>query len=159
VTVAADLGTLFQQITDAAQSHALASGWFDAVNGHEPKQAPSTHGLTAAVWVDTIRPAPAESGLASTSAVITLNVRGYTSFVAEPADAIDPRLVAATGALMAAYSGDFDLGGTIRNVDLLGQAGTPLSAQAGYLNQDAKIFRVMTITLPCIVSDVWDQVA
>jgi hypothetical protein len=42
-------------------------------------------------------------------------------------------------------------------VDLLGSAGAPLSAQAGYLNQDGRLFRVMTLTLPIIVNDVWDQ--
>jgi hypothetical protein len=156
--VAQDLGTVFQSVTDAAQSHALASGWFDAVNGHEPKSAPG-NGLTAAVWVDQVMPYPAGSGLAATSVIVVLNVRVYTRFIAEPADAIDPSLMAAVGALFAAYHGDFDLGGVIEAVDLLGMAGRPLSAVAGYLNQDAKIFRVMTITLPCIVSDLWDQVA
>jgi hypothetical protein len=42
-------------------------------------------------------------------------------------------------------------------VDLLGQFGTPLSAQAGYVNQDGRLFRIMTITLPLVVNDVWGQ--
>jgi hypothetical protein len=60
---------------------------------------------------------------------------------------------------MAAYSGDFELGGNVRNVDLLGQASEGLTAQAGYLEQDGKLYRVMTINLPLIVNDVWNQVA
>jgi len=35
----------------------------------------------------------------------------------------------------------------------------PLSALAGYLNQDGKLYRVMTVTLPIIINDIWAQVA
>ena len=143
-------------ILDSILSHALASGLFERVNGHEPKSAPG-NGLSAAVWLDSIGPV-VSSGLAATSARLAVNVRLYTAMLADPQDAIDPNLIAAVDTLMTAYSGDFDLGGNVRNVDLLGQAGTPLSAQAGYLNQDGKLFRAMTILLPLIVNDVWEQV-
>jgi hypothetical protein len=33
-----------------------------------------------------------------------------------------------------------------------------LSAQAGYINQDGKLMRVMTIMLPLVVNDAWVQV-
>lgn len=142
-------------ILDAVVSHALASGHFERVNQHEPKSAPG-NGLSAAVWVDRVGPARG-SGLAMTSALLVLNVRLYTSMLSEPQDAIDPNLMAAHDALMTAYSGAFTLGGLVRSVDLLGAAGTPLSSQAGYLNQDSKLFRVITITLPVIVNDCWEQ--
>lgn len=145
-------------IMAAASSHVAALGHFDRVAGHEPKNAPG-RGLSAAVWVDSIAPARAGSGLASTAALVVLNVRVYTNMLADPPDAIDPSLVAAVDALMRAYSGDYDLGGLVRNVDLLGAFSAGLSAQAGYLEQDGKLFRVMTITLPLVVSDAWDQVA
>jgi hypothetical protein len=146
-------------IMAAAGSHVAASGHFDRVAGHEPKNAPG-RGLSAAVWVDRIAPVPAGSGLSRTSALVVLNVRAYTNMLADPPDAIDPNLVAAVDALMTAYSGDYDLGGLVRNVDLLGAAGGDgMSAQAGYIQQDGKLFRVFTITLPLIISDVWEQVA
>lgn len=144
-------------ILDALVSHALSLGLFERVNSHEPANAPG-HGLTCAVWADSIGPVPLGSGLRSTTARIVWNVRLYTSWLGDPADAIDPLLMAAVDELMAAYSGDFELGGLVRNVDLLGQAGTTLSAQAGYIEQDSKVFRVMTLTVPVIVSDVWEQV-
>jgi hypothetical protein len=56
----------------------------------------------------------------------------------EPQDAIDPNLTDALSALIAAYSGDFDLGGPVRDVDLLGAISPGLSARAGYINQDSK---------------------
>ncbi|WP_326646056.1 hypothetical protein OG884_15505 [Streptosporangium sp. NBC_01755] len=144
-------------ILDGLTSHALALGLFERVNSHEPKNAPG-NGLTAAVWVDSIAPVPTGSGLASTSARLVFNVRIYTGAEQEPADAIDPNMLAATDALMSAYSGDFTLGGSVRNVDLLGQAGTSLSAQAGYIQHDSKLLRVMTLVVPVIVNDVWEQV-
>ena len=143
------------EIVDVVMSHALASGYFARVNGHEPKNAPG-NGLSAAVWADSIRSVQS-SGLSSTSAAVVLNVRLYTSMLQEPQDAIDPAMLRAVSALFAAYSGDFTLGGNAREVDLLGSDGAPLQAKAGYLNQDQKLYRVMTITLPVIVNDAWDQ--
>lgn len=144
-------------IIDGIASHAMSLGLFERVNQHEPKNAPGL-GLTCVVWADRVAPVPAGSGLQSTTGLIVFNVRVYTSMLSEPQDAIDPNLLTAVDALMAAYSGDFDLGGTVRNVDLLGQAGTPLSAQAGYVDLSGKIYRIMTVTLPVIVNDLWDQV-
>lgn len=144
-------------LVDAAVSHAQALGVFERVNAHEPKNAPG-NGLSAAVWAQSLWPVPRGSGLASTTARLVLNVRIYSNMVAEPQDMIDPNVISAVDLLMNAYSGDFELGGNVRNVDLLGQAGVPLSAEAGYLNQDGRIYRVMTITLPLIINDVWSQV-
>jgi hypothetical protein len=146
-------------VLDAIQSHALASGYFDAVNGNEPKSPPDTSGLTCAVWVEQIGPARGGSGLASTSTRLGFYVRLYTGMLTEPADAIDPNLMTALDALMAAYSGDFTLAGLVREVDLLGAYGDPLGARAGYLVESGTEFRVMTITLPVIVNDLWDQEA
>jgi hypothetical protein len=143
-------------IMAAAGSHAAASGHFDRVVGHEPKSAPG-RGLSAAVWVARLVPVPAASGLSRTSALLVLNVRCYMNMLADPPDSIDPVLVDAVDDLMTAYSGDFDLGGLVRNVDLLGAAGTPLGAEAGYLEQDGKLFRAIVITLPLIISDAWEQ--
>jgi len=145
-----------QGILDAVQSHALASGLFETVNGHEPKSAPG-NGLTAAVWVETISPVRGRSGLAATSGRLELTLRVYQNFISEPQDAIDPAVLGAVDVLIAAYSGDFELGGLVSNVDLLGANGAPLSAKAGYINQDSTLYRVMDITLPLIVNDIWSQ--
>lgn len=146
-------------VQDALVSQCLALGLFARVNGHEPKSAPPS-GLTAAVWVDYIGPSPLDSGLAATAGLLRFKIRLYTGMLSEPQDAIDPMLLSAVVVLLAALSGDFTLGATVRNVDLMGAAaGSPLSAQAGYLNQDGKLFRIMDITLPLIINDIWDQSA
>lgn len=139
---------------DALVSHAMTTGLFDRVNTHEPKSAPG-NGLTAAVWFQTIEPAP--GGLASTSVRLTMLLRIYSSMLAEPQDYIDPQIVDAVDQLMNAYTGDFTLDGMIRNVDLLGAGGTPLRAQAGYLTIDSKMMRIVDITLPLVINDAWEQ--
>lgn len=142
-------------ILDKVQSYAAATGFFDRVGTHEPKSAPG-NGLTCAIWVQDIAPIRS-SGLNSTSGRLAFNVRLYNSMLAEPQDQIDPNLMKALDALFTSYSGDFDLGGNVRHVDLLGAYGQALSAQAGYMNQDGKVFRVFVITLPLIIDDIWAQ--
>lgn len=149
-------GLNIEDVLDKLVSHAMAQAVFDSVNAHEPKSAPG-HGLTAALWVEQLGPVPT-SGLASTSALLTYMLRIYTNMLAEPQDAIDPNMIAATDIMIAAYSADLDLGGDARMVDLLGAYSPGLSARAGYIPQDGKLFRCMTITVPIVINDVWDQV-
>lgn len=145
-------------ILDAVVSHAMASGHFEQVNGHEPQNAPSL-GLTAAVWADQIVTLRAASGLDSTTVRLDFNVRIFTSAQSEPADAIDPALIAAVDDLCAAYVADFTFDGLVKQIDILGAHGQPLLVRAGYVQQSGAIYRVMTITLPVIVNDLWEQVA
>jgi hypothetical protein len=146
-------------VVNAVVSHAAASGLFGKVNGHEPKGPPVTGrnpDLTCAVWVDMIRPAMS-SGLSATSVILDLNVRLFLPAFIEPPDAIDPTMLGACHRLMAAYVGDFTLGGTARTVDVRGMGGKTMSAAAGYVEMSGKLFRVMTITLPVIVNDLWTE--
>lgn len=146
----AAVDTLF----DKVQSHAMALGVFDAVNTYEPKSAPPV--LACAIWVDRIEPVTG-SGLSSTSGKVILNVRLYGSMLQRPYGQIDPNALKATTTLITAYSGDFDFGQTVRGVDLLGMYGDRLMARAGYIPIDSKLYRVMTITLPVIINDMWPQ--
>lgn len=144
-------------ILTAVQSHALASGLFDRVNRHEPRNPPG-NGLTAAIVVNRIQ--PARSGLASTSALLILSVQVYRNMQTEPADDIDPAVLGAIDALMDAYAGDFELGGLVSHVDIRGSQGTPMAAQAGYLPvDDTTKYRIMFLTLPLVINDVWAEVA
>lgn len=145
-------------IIEAVASHAMAAGYFDQVNQYEPKSKPGL-GLAAAIWVQDLRPVPAYSGLHISSARLLLNVRIYSNMLQEPQDMIDPNMMVAADALMAAYSADFTLDGMDLHIDLLGQGGESLGGQAGYVNIDNAIFRIFTITVPVIVHDCYEQVA
>lgn len=153
-----DLNTLADQLVTAVADPVAQLGIFERVTRHEPKNAPGS-GLTAAIWVQRIDPLGPGSGLDETSVKVEMNIRMSTNMLAEPQDEIDPKIMTAAFQLMGAYSGDFTLGGLIRSVDLLGMYGTPMSAQAGYLTHDQKLYRIMTLIIPLIINDVFDQEA
>jgi hypothetical protein len=138
----------------AAVSHANATGHFDQVQGGEPTGAPG-NGLSCAVWVNDLR--PVASGLAATSYRVELFVRVYHDAFTEPVDVIDPAAVDAVDALLADYIGNFTLGGALRMVDVRGAQGGPLTVQAGYLTVGARTYRVMTISLPLIINDLYTE--
>lgn len=138
------------------ESMAMATAVFRSVNFHEPKSPPGT-GLRLAIWVQSIEPIALASGLASTSGYVVCWARAYGNMLAKPEDETDPRLMTAISTLMGAYSADFTLGGTIRNIDLLGAYGTRLTAAAGYVTIDSHLYRQMTLTVPCVIDDLWVQ--
>lgn len=144
---------LITRLTD----HARASGIFDRVNEHEPKNKPG-RGLTCALWLDRLEPARARSGLNSTSARVVFKVRIYTNMLQSPQDEIDSSVLDATDKMMEAYSNNFELGDDDRWIDLMGATqGAPLQAESGYINIDNMTYRVITITVPVIVNDAWTQ--
>jgi len=143
-------------LIDAVVSHASASGYFDLVQGHEPKSAPGGD-LTFAVFLSNLAPAPRASGLSISSARVELTGRIYKPFREQPEDLIDPRLAEAADVLFTAYIADFELGGTARNIDVNGSQGAGLNARAGYQAIDGQTYRVIDITIPIIVNDVWTQ--
>lgn len=147
-----DIDALFSEVV----SHAQTIGHLEQVNQHEPKSAPVGL-LTGAIWVQELRPLPVASGLDSTTVLLEFQVRIYNPMLSEPQSAIDPRVVKAVDALMAAYSADFELGGEVRDVDLLGEHGQGLRAIAGYIGQDNRLYRVMDIFVPCVINDLWSH--
>lgn len=138
------------------ESIAMATAVFRTVNFHEPKSAPGT-GLRLAIWLQSVEPIATASGLASTSGYVICSARVYGNMLAKPEDETDPRIMTAMVTLIGAYTADFTLGGTIRNLDLLGMYGQKLGAQAGYVTIDSHLYRQMTLTIPCVISDLWSQ--
>jgi len=139
----------------ALSSHAQTLGIFDAVNEHEPMNRPGS-GMTCAFWFVRLGPLPPGSGLSATTGLAVFTARIYKP-QQQPSGAEDTDLMGAADRLMAAYSADFTLGGLVRNVDLLGQSGLQLSAQAGWLQQDPAPLRTVDITIPLICNDLWPQ--
>lgn len=141
----------------ALTSHAQALGTIRQVLAHEPLSSPGS-GLTYAVWVGAIDSLPGNSGLSTTSAYVTYSGRLYLPADTEPIDDIDVLLTGAVDGLMNAYTGDFTLGGSVRNIDLLGQFGERLRARYGYLDIGSTTYRMATLTIPTVINSVWTQV-
>ncbi|MFF0140475.1 hypothetical protein ACFYRN_28925 [Streptomyces sp. NPDC005227] len=140
----------------AVTSHAQSLGLFGQVLDYEPVSAPGS-GLTLAMWVARISPIPARSGLASVSARLELTGRILMPADTEPQGDIDLQVVAAVDGLLREYAGDFELGGLVAAVDLLGMHGAALAAQFGYTRFDSTTYRVATLTVPLIINDAWTE--
>lgn len=149
---AAAIKSLFSQVT----SHASALNLFADVNGHAPENPPGS-GASYAVWLSDISPVAAGSGLAATTGRVEFTGHIYTKQRAKPLDNVDPGILLLACDLLGAYSADFTLGGTVRDIDLLGAHGTPLKAQAAFADFQGTPLRVMEVTLPIIINDIWGQ--
>jgi hypothetical protein len=152
-----------QNLFDLVQSKVQQLAVVDSVNTVEPKSAPQNN-LTCAIWIQEIIPVRT-SGLNVTSALVTFTVRIYSNMLRDAQDEIDPNITQAVTSIIDAFSGSFELKddvtqqSTARMVDLLGAYGNGLSAKAGYLSIQQKMFRIMDISLPVVINDCWSQVA
>lgn len=149
--MALDIDTLLNKLVD----HGLATGHFDAVNTHEPDNAPG-NGITANIVLDTIT--PVAGGLATTSCRVAFVMALMYPTTVQPRDETEPYLIKALDAVMGRLTGDLRLDSTVRMIDLLGAHGDGLEAIAGYTKIQDQVYRVMELTIPLIVNDVWVQV-
>lgn len=145
------------ELLDAVDSHARAAGGLGGTQRHEPEGAPPGKGLRLAVWLQRIDPSRRSSGLHVTAGRVELAVRLYAQLTTDTLDRVDLDLAAAADRLFRAYIGDFTLGGVVMNVDVLGAAGQGLTGAAGYQTIEGETFRVFSISLPIILSDLWEQ--
>ena len=139
-----------------AMSHAQSLGLFGNVLGHEPVSAPGS-GLTYALWVARVGTVPAGSGVRAGTGRLELTGRVFMPADTEPQDDVDIAVTGAVDALMTAYCGDFEFGGSVRNVDVFGAHGAPLGAVFGFSRFDSTTYRVATLTVPLIINDLWTE--
>ena len=139
------------------QSMIKGTGLFTAgVELFEPKSAPGK-GIFCAIWLDEIGPVPQLSGQATTTGRVVFKARVMLPMLTQPEDRIDQKMGSAVGAVMGLLSGDIELQDRVMFVDLLGHTGTPLSAKGGYVTIGTTMHRFMDVTVPLVISDVWNQ--
>lgn len=140
-----------------------ATSLFDSVNKGELKSAPPKGAKGMSVWLflDWIGPATGQSGLTSTTGRVVFIARLLTPMIQKPEDKIDTNIGMAAGKVMEVLTGDFELGGSARCIDLLAATGTPMHAKGGYLNigggPDGPMYRMFDVMIPVIINDIWDQ--
>lgn len=145
----------------ALASHAMKLAQFDSPVGlHEPRVRPASD-LHAALWLNGITPIRA-SGLSTVSARVEWLFRMYTPGEQEPQDDVDAKVLTAADRFMSSLCGDFDLDdhltdGLVRMIDIFGAYGTGLNAAAGWARWSDGMTRVVTITIPVIVNNVWQE--
>lgn len=132
-----------------------STGKFETVLGYEPLSAP-TESLTAAVFVaDAFGPIPESSGLSSADARLVIMVRIMRKALTEPVSDVDLDAVDAADAVLDSLAGGYTLGSTARAVDLLGESGQGIEVNPGWATIDKTIFRLMDITVPVMINNVW----
>lgn len=146
------------ELREAIVSHAMRLGWFERFTRYEPKSPPGP-GISVAFWGQASAPVPLGSGLAETCLRREFQSRLYKPMLTEPQDEIDPQVMDAADDMMQALTGDFTLGGLVRNIDLLGAHGVGLSWQAGYQTINQTAYRIVTIVIPMVVDSAWAQEA
>lgn len=149
-------GLAFNALIGALADHASTLGVVDVVQEHQVVTPPGP-GITCAIWLQAVKPARGASGLDTTSMLLTFNVRLYKPITALPPDQIDPALVDAQYQIMNAYSTAFTLGGLVREVDLLGRFGDGMASIAAYMSIADAQYRIITISVPLLVDNVFGQ--
>lgn len=148
---AAAASALYASLESAAQS----LGLFQAVEAHEPVNAPGRRLYCSIVLGPApMRPLPAASGLAAVSGEITFTFTVWASWNQRPLENVDPEVLAAVASLMTELSGEFSLGGTVRNIDLFSMSATP-----GWIDFQNEQFRVMNLSVPIVINDMFAEVA
>lgn len=145
------------RLMSALASYLGQLGALERIPLHEPKTDLAA-GLSAAIWHQSITPVQELSTLAGTSMRVEFVIRLYDNMFREPADDIDPEMTRVVNLIFNAFNGGFTLGGLITQVDVIGTYGTPLRSEAGYVNLSGKLFRGITIYVPCIIVNAFNQV-
>lgn len=133
----------------AIESHLLRNGYFGSgVQIGEPKAPPSAP-LSAVVFMAEV--AVVQLTLVSTIERHSVVVRIYKNMLAEPQENIELEMALVVSKVMSDLAGEYDLGATVRNVDIGGQHGAALSARWGYASVSGVMYRVVDIFVGLIV--------
>ena len=132
---------------NVARSHLLERGAITRAVIGEPKQPPLDE-LTAAVFMSGIR--TVDMALDRPVRVYDVVVRLYRNFM-DDGQETESELGRVVGAVMEAFEGDFTLGGNVRNVDIGGEYGDPMSAEWVHLDFSGTIYRAADVSVPLIV--------
>jgi len=144
---AAAATALFSALTSALKQLAA----FQQVDVGEPVSPPGNR-LYCSLMLGPVR--PASSGLSATSGEVTFLIRIWSKAQQRPLEKIDPEILAAAAAVMGKLSGQFTLAGTVRNINLMTMSGLP-----GWIEFEGEPYRVMEITVPIVINDMFSQSA
>lgn len=141
-----------KELLNRVGSWVSRTGAFGPVVTQEPMSAPGADGMTAGVWLQSMRPARS-SGLASVSWRVTIIVRAYVR--ANTGEQRDERMMTGIDLFLASLLADLSLDGLVRKVDVFGEEGQALDVATGYMAVgEATPYRTVTVTLPVIINDL-----
>lgn len=80
-------------------------------------------------------------------------IRLYRDMLAEPQKSIEVDLATAAQRIQADIAGEYDLGASIRSVDVGGEYGEPMRTDWGYVTISDRMYRIVDISVPLLVDD------
>ena len=130
---------------DVIAGYLAASGWCTggAVIG-EPRAAPS--GLSGAVFMS--RAEHPSTTLTGTIERRYVTIRLYIDAMQEPLENTEYDLDEATSQVVSDLLGDFDLGSSVRTIDV-----TLMTVEYGFQTVGTTLFRIADVIVPMIVDD------
>ena len=134
---------------NALNSHLRATGIVKHSQIGEYKSVPNTQELFAALWMTSSR--VAMTTLADTIEVHGVTVRLYWGAFEQPIEDIEFKVAQAVSDIVNEWASDYTLGGTVRNIDIGGELGTPLSMTWGYADVSGLIYRIVDMEISLIV--------
>jgi hypothetical protein len=146
---------------DAISSHIARTGYVNDVRIGEPVSPPDAiDKMHAAIYM-------ASAGvvsltLSTTIEVHSVMVRLYRRAAfgqGDDAGQVEAEMALAVSQVTSNLVGEFDLGATMRNIDIAGQYGQSLSATWGYVTIGNTVFRTVDLTVPLVVDGSATQAA
>jgi hypothetical protein len=126
------------------QSALMATGRFNAVSIGEPLGPPQS--IHASLFLGEY--SHPLTTLTTTIERRTVVIRLYVNALAEPQEEIEFRLDEAIAQLQSDLLGDFDLGATVRTIDVTGMVARP-----GYQTVGNTLYRICDVLVPLLVDD------
>ena len=146
---------------EAIESHISRSGYVGDVRIGEPVAPPdATDRIHAAIYMATA--GVAELTLSSTTEVHVCIARLYRRAAfgeGDDAGQVEMDMALAVSEISSNLIGEYDLGSSIRNIDVAGQFGQAVTAQWGYVALNQTMYRTVDITIPLVVDGSAEQAA
>lgn len=118
---------------------------------------PPPSGLCFALWAEALGTTQTGTGLASTNALVRCMARIYYPAFGKDSATHEVRMINAASGYLGKLNGGFTLGGTVRNVDILGETGELPEWEFGHAGIDNKISRIADLSIRAVLNDVWIQ--
>tara|TARA_R110000751_G_scaffold144178_1_gene247767 strand:+ start:157 stop:624 length:468 start_codon:yes stop_codon:yes gene_type:complete len=146
---------------DAISSHIARTGYVNDVRIGEPVAPPdAVDKMHAAIYM-------ASAGVVSLTLSTTIEVHSVVVRLyrraafgqGDDAGQVETEMALAVSQVTSNLVGEFDLGATMRNIDIAGQYGQSLSATWGYITIGNTVFRTVDLTVPLVVDESATQAA
>jgi len=115
----------------------------------EPKTTVESDAV--ALWADSST--VVSSTLVSPIVRHLVTLRCYVNEFAEEAELVEIRVNSLLHNVIATFTGEYSLDGSIRAIDIAGMYGESLNVRLGYADLSGTIYRIADVSLPMIVDD------